>query len=105
MNIIVPKFGQEEGIPAWVERSMRQGNFLHKYLERERARTNHRMTQTAEAFKDYKRKPGSEFELISVMDGRTFQRWNQTDPGIIEDPKEFKKLIRDNPEMTPWRNN
>ncbi len=105
MNIIVPKFAAEgESIPGWMERALREGNFLHRALQRERARTGQRLNRAAQGFRNYERRRGSEFELLSVMDGRTFHRWQQTDPGIIEDPGEFKKLVKDNPVMTPWKN-
>jgi hypothetical protein len=103
VQIIVPKFGEGESIPTWVERSLREGNFLHRMLQREKADTNRRMQQKALPYKNYERRKGSEFELLSVMDARTFQRWATSEPGIIEDPNEFKKLVKDNPVMTPWR--
>lgn len=102
-NILIPKFGKSETIPAWVERSLRQGNFLHKLLEREKAATNFRLVNHAQKYRNYERRKGSDFELISVMDARTFMRWQQTDAGIVTDPKEFKKLVKDNPVMTPWK--
>lgn len=103
VNIIIPKFGNSESIPAWVERSMRHGNFLHEMLRREKAATNFRQRQVAQRYAGYERRPGSDFNLIGVTDATTFQRWYQTDPGIIEDPSEFKKFVKQNPEMRPFR--
>jgi hypothetical protein len=103
MNIIIPKFGKSETIPAWVERSLRHGNFLHELMRREKGSTDQRLQRAVQKYRNYERRKGSDFELISVMDGRTFMRWQQTDEGIIQDPKEFKKLVKDNPVMTPWK--
>lgn len=104
MNILIPKFAKEaETLPAWVERGLRQGNFLQRMLQREKHQTGQRLTRAVQGHRNYQRKRGSEFELLSVMDARTFQRWQQTDPGIIEDPGEFRKLVKDNPVMTPWK--
>lgn len=104
LNIIIPKFTKEgESLPAWMERGLREGNFLHRMLGREQHRTQQRLVHVAQPYRNYERRRGSEFELLSVMDARTYQRWHKTDPGILEDPGQFKKLVRDNPVMTPWR--
>lgn len=104
LNLIIPKFnGESEGISAWVERGLREGNFLQKMLAREKADTERRLAQNAQPYRNYERPRGSEFELLSVMDGRTFQRWYADEPGIIQDPNEFKKLVKDNRVLTPWR--
>lgn len=104
LNLIIPKFAAgAESLPNWVERGLREGNFLQRMLRREQHQTQQRLVRTAQGHRNYQRKRGSEFELLSVMDARTFQRWRLTDPGIIEDPGEFRKLVKDNPVMTPWR--
>lgn len=104
LNIIVPRFAKEsESLPNWVERGLREGNFLQQMLAREKQRTPQRMIRAGLGHRNYERKRGSEFELLSVMDARTFQRWYKTDPGIIEDEGQFKKLVKDNRVMTPWR--
>ena len=103
LNIVIPKFTESESLPNWMERGLRQGNFLHRILEREKAMTGKRMTHVAQGYRNFEQKLKSEFELLSVMDGRTFLRWAIAEPGIVEDKNEFKKLVKDNPVMTPWR--
>lgn len=104
LNIIIPKFNEKsESMPDWVERTMRNGCFLHEYLRREKLQTPQRMREMAKVNQDYKRKPGCEHNLVGVMDVRTWMRWQLSEPGIMEDVKEYRKLARDNPEMTPWK--
>jgi len=103
-NIIIPKFAEtQEAMPDWVERTLRNGCFLHEYLRREKARTTERMRTVAAQNQDYERRRGSEHNLVGVMDMRTWMRWQLSEPGVMEDVKEFKKLVKDNPEMTPWK--
>lgn len=102
-NIIVPKFKEGEELPAWVDRSLRNGGFLHELMRREKQATQARLVHSAQPYRNYERRKGSEFNLLSTMDLTTFLRWQQTDEGIVNDPKAFKKLVKDNPAMTPWR--
>lgn len=104
LNILIPKFAKAaETLPNWVERGLREGNFLSRMLAREKHDTQQRLVRAGAGHRNYQRKRGSEFELLSVMDGRTFHRWQQAEPGIIEDAQEFRKLVKDNRVMTPWR--
>jgi len=105
LNIIIPKFGQfSEAMKRWTERELRTGSRLWRYVERERANYRARQARVAARHRNYERRRGSEFELVSVMDARAWFRMFQESGGaIFEDPGELKKFIRDNPEVQPWR--
>jgi ABC-type Zn uptake system ZnuABC Zn-binding protein ZnuA len=52
---------------------------------------------------DRKDREGAEQRLTGIIDGRTFFRWLQTDPHFWNDPGNWKRFAKDNPEVTPWR--
>lgn len=105
VNIVIPKFGSfSQAMQNWTERELRSGSRMFRYVEREKANYRARQAKVAARHRDYQRRRGSDFELVSVLDARTWFRMFQESGGaIFEDAGELKKFIRDNPEVEPWR--
>ena len=103
LQIIVPKFGGMTGTAQrTIENELRFGTWLQKRLDRERADTKRRMVETAAPYRNARRQMG-EFTLTGVIDARTYFRWVQTDPNFFQDKGNWKRFVRDNPEVQPWR--
>ena len=41
--------------------------------------------------------------MEAVVPARLFYRWKQVDPHFWEDDNNVKRIIKDNPELQPWR--
>ena len=104
MEILVPKWG---GMFAesrrTIERELRFATWLQERIQREKADTRRRMLKTALPYKDVKQRQVGELTLTGIIDGRTFYRWMQTDPHFWEDKGNWKRFVRDNPEVQPWK--
>ena len=85
------------------ERELRLGGVLNRKLQRERGNTFSRLKRTAQRHRNYERKKGCELELMSVVDARTWFRWQQEDPHFWSDKKNIEKFTKDNPIAAPWK--
>mgnify|MGYP003659783009 FL=1 len=103
-QVFIPKFDKlTSGTQKSFERELRLGGVLNRKLQRERGNTFSRLKRTAERHKNYQRKPGCELELMSVVDARTWFRWQQEDPHFWSDKKNIEKFTKDNPIAAPWK--
>lgn len=104
MNILVPK-QRGESFPVWMERSLREGGFFRRLLDAERSRqaTRARLEAAALPHRHYQRKPGSEYDLLAVVDPRTYMRWRLQDPDFWHDKRNVQKFVQDNPVCAPWK--
>lgn len=105
LNIVIPKFASfSQGMKNWTERELRSGSRLWQYVERERRRYRDRQAKVAARHRNYQRPKGSDFEMVSALDARTWFRMFQESGGaIFEEPGELRKFIRDNPEVEAWK--
>jgi hypothetical protein len=103
MQVIIPKYGGLTGTTRrTVENELRFGAWLQKRLDRERADTRRRMVEAAIPYRKARRQMG-ELTLTGIIDARTFFRWMQTDPDFWRDKGNWKRFVRDNPEVQPWK--
>lgn len=103
-EILIPKFGSlTRSRQRSLEREMRFGKTLDKYVARERADTKRRLLAAALPHKDVARRQVGELELTGVIDPRTYFRWLQTDPYFWHDKGNWKRFVKDNPEVQPWK--
>ena len=103
MEILIPKFGGMTGTARrQVENEIRFGKFVDRRIERERADTRRRMIEAAMPYRNANRQLG-ELTLSGIIDARTFFRWMQTDPDFWRDRNNWKRFVRDNPEVQPWK--
>ena len=99
MDILIPRWGHSDPL----ERELRFGTWLHKRIEREKAGTTRRMRQASLPYRNMRTRQMGELTLTGVIDARTFFRWMQTDPHFWEDKGNWKRFVRDNPEVQPWK--
>jgi len=85
-----------------IENEIRFGKFVDRRIERERADTRRRMIEAAMPYRNANRQLG-ELTLSGIIDARTFFRWMQTDPDFWRDRNNWKRFVRDNPEVQPWK--
>lgn len=103
MEILIPKFGGMTGSARRrVENDIRFGRFVDQRIARERADTRRRLVAAAIPYRDANRQMG-ELTLTGVIDARTYFRWLQTDPDFFRDKGNWKRFVRDNPEVQPWK--
>ena len=107
-DILIPEFKDRNG-SSWMkslERKLRHG------VEWKRAHYAARQAEIKRHFKeldlrDIGRKIGSPgfMRPIAVIDGHTYQKWQQEDTFFWEDDKNVKDFLRDNPECKVEDNN
>jgi hypothetical protein len=104
LEILVPKFGGLTGTARrTVENELRFGTWLKKRLTRERADTKRRMVAAAAPYRNVARRQMGELTLTGIIDARTYFRWLQTDPDFFKDKNNWKRFVKDNPEVQPWK--
>jgi hypothetical protein len=97
-QIFIPKWG---GRP--IEKELRFGTWLRERLERERLDTRRRMIRAAAPYRNVTNRQVGELTLTGVIDARTFFRWMQVDRHFWDDKGNWKRFVRDNPEVQPWK--
>jgi hypothetical protein len=103
MEILIPKFGGlTNSSRRRIENEIRFGKWIDRRIERERADTRRRMIKAAVPYRNANRQMG-ELTLSGIIDARTFFRWMQTDPDFWRDRNNWKRFVRDNPEVQPWK--
>lgn len=84
-----------------MEREFRTGNFAGDYVAAEKQAYRRKAAKIFQRYKNWRRKPGAELDLESVVPARTYFRWLQEDPHFWEDKGNVKRFMRDNPECRP----
>ena len=101
-NIIIPKFSNlSRSRRNRMEREFRTGSFAGDYVALEKQAYRKNAQKIFQKYKNWRRKPGSEYELESTIPARTYFRWKQVDPHIWDDQKNVNKFLSDNPECKP----
>ena len=86
-----------------IENELRFGTWLQRKIARERADTKRRMVAAALPYKGVQNRQLGELTLTGIIDARTYFRWLQTDPDFFKDKGNWKRFVRDNPEVQPWK--
>lgn len=76
---------------------------LRRYLQREKHLGPQRLRQVAKRNQHFEQNKKSDLELKCVLPAREFFRLRQMDPYFFHDDTNVKNLIRDTPEVTPWK--
>lgn len=92
-----------ESFVDWLNRELKEGGWLYNYLRREKAMGPQRMRNVAVANKNFQQNMKSDLQLRCVLPARNFFRLRAMDPHFFEDDRNIKNLIRDNPEVRPWK--
>jgi hypothetical protein len=102
-HIFIPKFGGRELDGASVARRLRDPEFHKRYVEYEKIENRKQARRIFQKYKNRKQKKSSELWMEAVVPARLFYRWKQVDPHFWEDDNNVKRIIKDNPELQPWR--
>lgn len=104
MEILTPKFGGLTGTARrTIENELRFGSWLQRKIARERADTKRRMVAAAVPYRNVRNRQMGELTLTGIIDARTYFRWLQTDPNFFKDKANWKRFVKDNPEVQPWK--
>lgn len=83
----------------WMDKALREGGFLERYMARERHTGQRRQRAVARKMQGFKQNMKSDFELKAAVPAREFFRWKQEDPDFWLDDKNLKSLKRDGAEF------
>lgn len=97
-QIFVPKLGKEIPFEDWYFRELREGGFLHRYVQGERYQSRQRLRATARQMDGFQQNKKSDFRLLASVPAREFFRWKAVDPHFWDDNKNLKSFKRDNPD-------
>ena len=86
----------------WWNRELKDGGFLQRYLEREKALSFKRLRAVARRTWKRECNKKSDFRLRCVLPAREFFRLRAMDRHFFEDDTNIKNLVRDNPEVHAW---
>ena len=104
MEILTPKFGGLTGTARrTIENELRFGSWLQRKIARERADTKRRMVAAAVPYRNVRNRQMGELTLTGIIDARTYFRWLQTDPHFFKDKGNWRRFVKDNPEVQPWK--
>lgn len=96
---------------AWLERELRSGGFLQRYVTQEKGRMPSQIRRVAQRWSRAKPKYADrpkaaregEWELQYALPARLYFRWLAQDPDFFKDPANLRALRRDNPELCIYR--
>lgn len=102
-DILIPKFGGRGRDGASAARAFRDMELYKQYVDAEKQQYRKRAQGIFGRYKNYQANKKAELRLTGVVDARTYMRWQQVDPHFWEDDNNVKRILKDNPEMTPWK--
>ena len=102
-DILIPKFGGRGRDGASVARAFRDPKLFTEYIAAEKSKYRGNAQKIFSRYRNHQRRPGAELDLAGVIPARTYFRWMQVDPHFWEDDGNVKRILKDNPEMTPWK--
>jgi|TARA_R100001082_G_scaffold111115_2_gene93457 hypothetical protein len=102
-EIFIPKFGGRGRDGASVARTLRDPELHKKYVAFEKIQNRRQSQKIFQKYKNRKQLKKSELWMEMVVPARLFYRWQQEDPHFWEDDNNVKRIIKDNPELQPWK--
>ena len=97
--VLVRKYHRLQSWRAWLDKELKEGGYLNKYLEREKALTPARYRSLARRLAKFKQNNKSDFRVRAHVPARDFFRWRHTDPHFFDDNANLKSLKRNNPDV------
>jgi len=88
---------------GWIERASKPGGSIRNHVEARRHGYKDRQRRIASKAQHFQQDNRSEFKREYTLDKDTALRLMIMDPEFFDDESNVKKLIRDNPEVKPWR--
>lgn len=79
-------------------RELREGGYLHEYLRREKAMSNHRLRAVARRMNGWRQNTRSDFRLVAAVPAREYHRWKKEDADFWLDDNNLRSFRRDNPD-------
>jgi hypothetical protein len=99
LNLLLPARRRDGTLPAFVERELRSGGLLQRYLEQERAATEARYRAVARQTAGFQQNHRSDLRVLAHVPARDYFRWLATDPHFWQDDQNLRSLRRDNPHV------
>jgi hypothetical protein len=98
-QVLVRKARRKLAFEAWLAREMKDGGFLQRYLEREKAQTTARIRAVAKRTEGFKQSSKTDFRVLAQVPAREYFRWRKVDPDFWKDDGNLRSLRRDNADM------
>lgn len=96
--MLVRRFHKQLRYREWLKRELAEGQYLHRYLQRDKAHAVDRWRAVAMASAGFrpnsKHQDGREIARVPLRD---FLRWRKTDPDFWKDDANLKKLAKEDP--------
>ena len=83
----------------WWWKEIKEGGFLHTYVQREKAKVPTMLRQVARVMAGFKQNNKSDFRLVASVPARLAHRLKAEDPDFFADNQNLKNLRRDNPDV------
>lgn len=91
--------GARDCLRDWFWREMKEGGWLHAYLQREKAATPRAVRQIARLMHGFRQNPKSDFVRKAAIPAKLYHRWKDEDEHFFDDDNNLRSLKRDNPDV------
>lgn len=89
---------RRQTLAAWVQRELREGGCLRRYLDNEVARMPDLLRRTARAMHGFRQNNRSDLRRVAAIPARLYHRLKAMDPHFFEDNQNLRSLRRDEPD-------
>lgn len=99
-GLFVPTLsGNKDCLRDWFWREMKDGGWLHTYLQREKASTPRAVRHIARLMQGFQQNNKSDFQRKATIPAKLYHRWKDEDPNFFDDDNNLRSLKRDNPDV------
>ena len=83
----------------WFWRELKDGGFITRYLQREKARTPNAIRTVARLMDGFQQNNKSDFRRLATLPAKLYHRWKNEDEQFFDDDNNLRSLKRDNPDL------
>lgn len=99
-GLFVPTLsGNKDCLRDWFWREMKDGGWLHTYLQREKASTPRAVRHIARLMQGFQQNNKSDFQRKATIPAKLYHRWKDEDQHFFDDDSNLRSLKRDNPDV------